>query len=194
MLGRRAFGHLGGMTTAPHSLTFRRLVRGAALTLAALAFATGATAGIKSKRLLAKIAEHTPAPVIVERGTEMALAEAAAAALGGTTLWGIGRSMEPLYAPETAVVVKEVSYDAIKKGMTVVYRKANGRLVAHSVIGEDARGYIVQGVNNDEADAVSVNEKNLVGVIAAAYSANDTEFRAELVRHASGAAKTVAMR
>lgn len=182
------------MTTAPHSSTFRRLVRGAALTLAALAFATGATAGIKSKRLLAKIAERTPAPVIVERGSEMALAEAAAAKLGGTTLWGIGRSMEPLYAPETAVVVKEVGYDAIKKGMTVVYRKANGRLVAHSVIGEDARGYIVQGVNNDEADAVSVNEKNLVGVITAAYSASDTEFRTELVRHAAGGARTVAMR
>lgn len=174
--------------------TTRTLLRFAALTLAVVATTLSAQAGIKSPRLLAKIAQHTPAPVIVEKGSEMKLAEQAAKEVGGTTLWGIGKSMEPLYAPNTAVVVKPIAYDDIKKGMTLVYRKANGRLVAHSVIGEDGRGYIVQGVNNDEADEVSVNERNIVGVIAAAYSANNSGFHQMIATAGKPGAKTVAMR
>lgn len=174
--------------------TTRTLLRYAALTLAVVATTLSAQAGIKSPRLLAKIAQQTPAPVVVEKGSEMKLAEQTAREVGGTALWGIGSSMEPLYAPNTAVVVKEIAYDDIKKGMTLVYRKANGRLVAHSVIGEDGRGYIVQGVNNDEADEVSVNERNIVGVIAAAYSANHAGFHQMMAAAGSANAKTVAMR
>jgi signal peptidase I len=174
--------------------TTRTLLRLAALTLAVVATTLSAQAGIKSPRLLAKIAQHTPAPVVVEKGSEMKLAEQAAKEIGGTALWGIGKSMEPLYAPNTAIVVKEIAYDDIKKGMTLVYRKANGRLVAHSVIGEDGRGYIVQGVNNDEADEISVNERNIVGVIAAAYSANNAGFHQMLAAAGQVSGKTVAMR
>lgn len=174
--------------------TTRTLLRYAALTLAVVAAALSASAGIKSPRLLTKIAQLTPAPVIVERGNEMKQAEAAAAQLGATALWGVGTSMEPLYAPQTAIVVKEVAYNQIKKGMTVVYRKANGRYVAHSVIGEDARGYIVQGVNNDEPDEISVNEKNIVGVIAAAYSANPGTFHTMIAQTGHVNATAVAMR
>ncbi|MBA3850609.1 MAG: hypothetical protein C0502_11555, partial [Opitutus sp.] len=74
------------------------------------------------------------------------------------------------------------------------YRKTNGRLVAHSVIGEDGRGYIVQGVNNDEADEVSVNERNIVGVIAAAYSASAAGFHPMIAAVNGLNAKAVAMR
>ncbi len=177
------------MTTAP-----TQLLRLAALTLAAVAISVSANAGIKSPRLLAKIAQLTPAPVIVEKGSEMQLAEQQAAKVGGQALWGIGSSMEPLYAPGTAVVVTPMNYDDIKKGMTVVYRKANGRYVAHSVIGEDGKGYIVQGVNNDEPDEISVNEKNMVGVITAAYSANEATFHRMIAAAGQTNAKTVAMR
>jgi signal peptidase I len=179
------------MTTAPRTPSFLRL---AALTLAAVAFTVSAAAGIKSPRLLARIAQHTPAPVIVEKGNEMKLAEQEAAKVGGTALWGIGSSMEPLYAPGTAVVVKPMNYNDIKKGMTVVYRKSNGRYVAHSVIGEDARGYIVQGVNNQEPDEISVNEKNMVGVITAAYSANEASFHRMMADAGNAKSKAVAMR
>ncbi len=174
--------------------TTRTLFRFAALTLAAVAISASASAGIKSQRLLAKIAQNTPAPVVVDRGTEMKIAEVEAAKSGATVLWGIGSSMEPLYAPNTAVVIKEMAYNQIKKGMTVVYRKSNGGYVAHSVIGEDRHGYIVQGVNNDEADAVSVNEKNLVGVITAAYSANTAAFHQMMSQAGNTNGKTVAMR
>ena len=169
------------MTNAP----VFSLLRQATLIVAAAALflAPSAQAGIKNARVLAKIAAQTPAPKIVTEGEQMKAAQKAAAAIDGAqTFWGIGHSMEPLYAPNTAVVVKPVAYDDIKKGMTVVYVKSNGKVVAHSVIDEDRKGYVVQGVNNDEADSESVNESNLIGVVVAAYSATDTEFRTSLTK------------
>jgi signal peptidase I len=167
------------------------------LTASLVMFAAAAVAmdaGMMGRRMLERVGRHTPEPVIVAEGNEMAMAEEAAAKVGGIAFWGVGESMQPLYAPNTAIVIKELAYDEIRKGMTVVYRKPNGRYVAHAVIGEDAHGYIVQGMNNDEPDAVSVNEKNLVGVITAAYSANATQFRLALARRAGDATKAVASR
>jgi signal peptidase I len=151
-------------------------------------------AGMMGRRMLEKVGRNTPEPVIVAEGLEMEVAEAAAAEMGGTAFWGVGESMQPLYAPKTAIVIKELAYDDIKKGMTVVYRKPNGKYVAHAVVGEDANGYIVQGMNNAEPDEVSVNEKNLVGVITAAFSANTTQFHAQLARRAGSLGKAVASR
>lgn len=168
------------MTNAP---VFSRLRRVVLLTIVAVLSVASAHAGIKSSRLLARIVRETPAPQLVAEGEQMKAANTAAAAIpGAQSFWGIGHSMEPLYAPNTAVVVKPMAYDDIKRGMTVVYMKSNGRVVAHSVIDEDRKGYVVQGVNNDEADAESVNEKNLIGVVVAAYAAQDTEFRANLAK------------
>ena len=89
----------------------------------------------QSRRMLERVGKHTPGPVLVAEGHEMSHAEEVAAQTGGLAFWGVGESMEPLYAANTAIVVAPVRYDEIKKGMTVVYRKANGRCVAHAVIG-----------------------------------------------------------
>lgn len=152
-----------------------------AFTLLALACGTRAEAGIKSQRQLTAIITQTPAPKLVTEGQQLKEAEKMAAHIKDATAFlGIGQSMEPLYAPNTAVVVVPIDYDGIKKGMTVVYVKSNGRRVAHSVIGETRGGYLVQGVNNDEADAEVVNEKNLIGVIVQAYASTDTSFRSDL--------------
>jgi len=137
-----------------------------------------AEAGIKSQRQLAAIVAQTPAPHLVAEGEQLKSAEKMAAQIkDAIALWGVGQSMEPLYAPNTAVVVAPIKYDNVKKGMTVVYVKRNGRRVAHSVIGETRGGYLVQGINNDEADAEVVNERNLIGVVVQAYASADTSFR-----------------
>lgn len=160
--------------------------RSAHLLLATLLFVGGALAsqaGIKSQRVLAAIIERTPAPRLVAEGAQLKSAEQLAATLSrAQALWGIGRSMEPLYAPNTAVVVQEIDYDDIKKGMTVVYIKANGRRVAHSVIGETRGGYIVQGVNNDVEDAELITPENFVGVITHAFASADSAFRTETTK------------
>ena len=140
-----------------------------------------AQAGINSERLLAAIIEHTPAPRLVAEGDQLKTAEKVAAGMhGAQALWGIGRSMEPLYATNTAVIVQEIKYDDLQKGMTVVYVKSNGHRVAHSIVGETAGGFLVQGVNNDVEDAELVTPENFVGVVVQAYASADTAFRSEI--------------
>ena len=153
------------------------------LALVVLGLGTRAEAGIKSQRQLAAILKQTPAPHLVAEGEQLKQAEKMAVQIkDAITLWGVGQSMEPLYAPNTAVVVAPIKYDNVKKGMTVVYVKRNGRRVAHSVIGETRDGYLVQGINNDEADAEAVNESNLIGVVVQAYASTDTPFRSGLTQ------------
>lgn len=167
-----------------HTEPMNNAVRTARLLLATL-LVTGvslvASAGIKSDRTLAAIITRTPSPRLVNEGSQLKTAEAAAAALPhAQAFWGIGRSMEPLYATNTAVVVQEIDYEHIKKGMTVVYLKSTGVRVCHSVVGETTGGYLVQGVNNDVEDAELVTPDNIIGVIVQAYASADTPFRAEI--------------
>jgi signal peptidase I len=158
----------------------RRTARRLLAAFVAAGSALVASASIRSERVLAAIIEHTPAPRLVAEGAQLKAAEKIAATLPhATALWGVGRSMEPLYATNTAVVVQEINYDDIKKGMTVVYVKSNGRRVAHSVIDETRGGFIVQGVNNDEEDAELVTPENFIGVVTQAFASADTAFRAE---------------
>jgi signal peptidase I len=172
------------MTNARLAQSLRHTVR-VAMVLAVLA-AVGSSrvdAGIKSQRQLTAILAQTPAAKLVAEGEQLKQAEKVAAQIKDATAFlGIGHSMEPLYAPNTAVVVAPINYDQIKKGMTVVYVKSNGRRVAHAVIGETRDGYLVQGLNNDEADTEVVNEQNLVGVIVQAYASADTTFRSEMTK------------
>ncbi len=145
--------------------------------------ATPLSARVKSERLLKAIIAQTPAPQLVAEGQQLKTAERAAARISGAVAyWGIGASMEPLYATNTAIIVVPIEYAAIKKGMTVVYLKSNGGRVAHTIVGETRGGYLVQGINNDEPDAGVVNEENLIGVIVSAYSTADSAFRIELTQ------------
>ncbi len=165
-----------------NALEKRLLVRVVAV-FGALCAAATVHAGIKSERQLAAILRHTPAAQLVTEGEQMKQAEQAAATIAGAqTFWGVGQSMQPLFAPSTAVVVRPIAYNEIKKGMTLLYTRRDGHVVAHSVVDEDRDGYVVQGVNNDQPDRESVNETNLIGVVVAAYSASESEFRSTLTR------------
>ena len=160
-----------------------RTVRLLFATLVMAGGALVAQAGIKSERVRAAIISRTPAPQLVAEGQQLKSAERAAALLpAAQAFWGIGRSMEPLYATNTAVIVQEIKYDDIKKGMTVVYLKSTGVRVAHSVVGETRGGFLVQGVNNDEEDAELVTAENFIGVVVQAYASADTAFRTETAK------------
>lgn len=178
------FGHSGLMQNG------HRRARLLLTILMVVGSALAATAGIKSERVLAAIIERTPAPRLVAEGAQLKTAEKFAAHLPRAhALWGIGRSMEPLYAPNTAVVVQEINYEDLKKGMTVVYVKNNGRRVAHSIVGETRGGFLVQGVNNDEEDAELVTPVNLIGVITQAFASADPAFRAETTKRLAAKGK-----
>lgn len=142
-----------------------------------------AQAGIKSERLLAAIIQQTPEPTLVTAGEQMKIAEQAAAAIPGAgAFWGVGDSMEPLFSDETAIVVAPINFKQLKKGMTVVYVNSRGRMVAHSLKGDLPKGWIAQGVGNDEEDDDLVTKHNLVGVIVQAYAQAPSEFRMTLTK------------
>lgn len=164
------------MKGAPHPFRLISLVL-------AFSAATVAQAGIRSERLYAEILRHTPAPMMVAEGHELATAEKHAATLAGAQAFrGIGRSMEPVYAPNTAIVVQAISYEVLKKGMTVVYVSSRGTRVAHTIVGETRGGYILQGVNNDAEDDELLTEDNYVGVVVDAYASADTTFRSDIAQ------------
>ncbi|MDB6166724.1 MAG: hypothetical protein JWQ83_1864 [Lacunisphaera sp.] len=174
MFKRCEIGHSGPMQNATRTARFFLA------TLVATGSALLAQAGIKSERVLAAIISQTPAPRLVTEGKQLKTAEDAAAKMpGAQAFWGIGRSMEPLYASNTAVVVQEIDYENIKKGMTVVYLKSTGVRVCHSVVGETTGGYLVQGVNNDVEDAELITKDNFIGIIVQAYASADTAFRTD---------------
>src|SRR4029077_20782261 len=106
----------------------------------------------------------------------------AAAIPGAEAMWGVGSSMEPLYASNTAIIVAPVKFNELKKGMTVVYMSSRGRMVAHSLKTDLPKGWVVQGVNNDEEDDDLVTKKNIVGVIVNAYSAVESDFSVEFAK------------
>jgi hypothetical protein len=133
---------------------------------------------ITSRRLLAAILLNTPEPEIVAAGMSLKTAEQVARQRGEPgALWGTGESMQPLYAPGTALVIGRHDFEKLKAGMTVVYLNAHGRRVAHCIVGETRGGYLLQGVNNGEEDAELLTEDNFIGVVVAAYASSGTGFR-----------------
>lgn len=155
----------------------------AVVVASALVAAVSAQAGIKSEKLLSAILENTPKPTIVTQGAQFREAEKAAATIpGAEAFWGMGSSMEPLYASNTAIIVAPMKFTELKKGMTVVYMSSRGRMVAHSLKSDLPKGWIVQGLNNDEEDDDLVTKKNIVGVIVKAYSATEAGFHAEFAK------------
>jgi signal peptidase I len=122
-----------------------------------------------------------PVPTLVAPGQELVVAERAAAEDERCfALVGAGRSMEPLYASGTAIVVREQNFRTLRAGMAVVYRNRANRYVAHLLVEELAAGWIASGLNNPAPDPELVTAHNFVGVVQAAYAAADTKFRAEI--------------
>jgi hypothetical protein len=170
------------MKSTPRANRVSRLIRGTVLVTIGF-LATAAQAGIRSERLLAAIIKHTPASTIVSSGEQIRSAEQAAKTIpGAEAMWGVGDSMEPLFSSHTAIVVAPIDFNKLEKGMTVVYQSRDGHMVAHSITGDVPKGWIAQGVNNDQEDDDLVTADNLIGVIVGAYSEMNSEFRTMLAK------------
>ncbi len=120
---------------------------------------------------MALLAREAPVPRWVPRGKQFAMAEAHAEQHANSfVLFGSGRSMEPMYPSNTAVVVHECSFRTLKTGMPVVYRNRRGFYVAHMLVDDLPGGWLAIGVNNTEPDDDLVTADNFVGVITAAFA------------------------
>lgn len=84
-------------------------------------------------------------------------------------LVGLGRSMQPLYAPGTILVLQHLPYSQLKRGQTALYRNKQQKVVAHVLVAKARDGWRVQGLNNTIHDMEPVVAENFVGVVVAAF-------------------------
>lgn len=114
---------------------------------------------------------HSPRPIALPEAEAWREAAACAARTDDTfVLVGSGRSMQPLYAPGTLLVLQQVAYTSLRAGQTVLYRNRSNRAVAHVIVAKCRDGWRVRGLNNRTHDDEPVVADNLVGVVVAAYT------------------------
>lgn len=85
-------------------------------------------------------------------------------------LVGSGRSMEPLYGPDTILVLRHLPFNELKRGQTVLYLNRERKVIAHVLVTKTRDGWRVQGLNNPLHDMEPVRADNLVGIVVAAFS------------------------
>ena len=84
-------------------------------------------------------------------------------------LVGSGESMQPLYAPDTILVMQQCAYEKLQPGQTALYRNKAGKVVAHVLVTKARDGWRATGLNNRMHDMEPVVVKNFVGVVIAAF-------------------------
>jgi hypothetical protein len=84
-------------------------------------------------------------------------------------LVGSGRSMQPLYAPGTILVLQQFPFELLERGMTVLYRNHARKVVAHVLVARARDGWRTAGLNNSNHDMEAVSAVNLVGVVIGAF-------------------------
>ena len=89
------------------------------------------------------------------------------------TVIGSGESMRPIYGENTVLVLNKIDYADLKPGMQVGYVNEAGRRVVHVIHEKDAKGWRVQGLNNEAEDRERVTRYNLIGVVYASFATGD---------------------
>lgn len=93
---------------------------------------------------------------------------------GRVTVIGSGESMRPIYGENTVLVLTKIDYDQLKPGMQVGYVNERGHRVVHVLLGKDAQGWRVQGLNNEVMDRDRVTRYNLIGVVYASFATDES--------------------
>jgi hypothetical protein len=93
----------------------------------------------------------------------------AARAPDSFVLVGSGRSMQPLYAPGTILVLQQFPFELLERGQTVLYRNRARKVIAHVLVARTRDGWRAAGLNNSSHDMEPVSAGNLVGVVIAAF-------------------------
>lgn len=136
-----------------------------------LLFASALTSGRASEQWIHGVyTGESPAPVALaepEAWREASLLADSTA--GAFVLVGSGQSMQPLYGPGTILVLRQLSFDELKRGQTILYRNHENKVVAHVLVAKARDGWRARGLNNRIHDMEPVSAENLVGVVVAAY-------------------------
>jgi len=94
---------------------------------------------------------------------------------GRVAVIGSGESMRPIYGENTVLVLTKIDYADLKPGMQIGYVNQVGRSIVHVLLDQDARGWKVQGLNNDAVDRERVTRYNLIGVVYASFATEEAD-------------------
>lgn len=83
---------------------------------------------------------------------------------------GSGGSMLPLYPDRTVLLVERMAMSQLRQGMTVVFIGDRGRPVAHTLIAKTPRGWLAQGLANQERDRTVIAPQNYLGTVVRAFT------------------------
>lgn len=75
-----------------------------------------------------------------------------------------GVSMEPFIKNKTDVVTLVKVTRKLKKGDVPLYRRNNGKVVLHRIIGEDENGYIMRG-DNQWVNEYGIKDDNILAML-----------------------------
>jgi signal peptidase I len=147
---------------------FRFLPRSIALGL--LLVAASSTGRADNQWIHGIYTGESPRPVVLaERDAWQQASGLAEATSNAFVLVGSGQSMQPLYQPGTILVLRQLSFNELKRGQTVLYRSRENKVVAHVLVAKARDGWRARGLNNRIHDMEPVCAENLVGVVVAAY-------------------------
>jgi hypothetical protein len=164
---------ISSQLSRPRGPRHLRVRSGIAFALLAAGLGLGGCATQPSVQNLQTFVSQAPLPTWVPRDQVLMAAEQLAAQHEGDfVLCGFGHSMEPVYGAGTTLVVHPTAMHMLRKGMAVVYRNARGVNVTHMLLEKTGGGWRAIGLNNLEPDGTLVTEKNLVGIIKHAFSAD----------------------
>lgn len=91
---------------------------------------------------------------------------------GGTYGQGGGTSMEPIYGPNTILVMAPIEFSQLKSGMIVAYKNSNGMNTVHQLIYRRGRNWVAKGLNNSRSDREPVTRENLIGVVYGVFTSS----------------------
>ncbi len=83
---------------------------------------------------------------------------------GKVSIIASGVSMEPFIKNKKDVVTLVGAGRKLKKGDVPLYRRGNGKVVLHRVIGEDKNGYIMRG-DNQWTNEYGIKDENILALL-----------------------------
>ena len=135
-----------------------------------LACTTPATAAETGPWIRGVFTGSSPRPLVAaEEIAWQRASEMAENVSGGFVLVGSGHSMQPLYEPDTILVLRHLPFNELRRGQTALYRNREGKVIAHVLVSRTRDGWRARGLNNRLHDMEPVLSENLVGVVIAAF-------------------------
>ncbi|HWA08511.1 MAG TPA: hypothetical protein VG838_03505 [Opitutaceae bacterium] len=118
--------------------------------------------------------QYLPLAVVVPKGEEMRRAEEYAGRQPHlTAFWGVSPRPLAYYGDHAGLVVKEVDFSELRRGMTVIYVNPLGVRVGGLLVRGEPAGWVVKDWGAPETKPTPVTARTLVGVVLVAFVAPD---------------------